>query len=415
MSVGDGFADEADGERPPELKRVLGLWPALLYGLGVTVGAGIYVLVGPAAGRAGMHAPIAFVFAAISLGFTGAAFAEFAGRFPVSAGEAAYVKAGLRSRVLAAIVGYLVIATGVVSAAAVSVGSSGYIGLLVPLHSAILILVVVIAMAAIAIWGIEESVGFAGLMTLVEVGGLLLLIAAGAFFEPDVVRRLPEAFPTSDMAIWTGVFSASLLAVFAFTGFENLANIAEEVKHPERVLPQAIFLTLGITTLLYVLVVWVALVAVPPNELAASKAPLSLVFQRQTGLSHTTITLIAIVATLNGIIVQFIMASRVLYGLARQGNAPAFLGRVNAVTRTPIAATLVVVGLSAVLAVSVPLAQLADLTSRITLVTFILVDLALVVIKLRDPAPPGPGIFVVPVWVPAIGLVLASVLLFAGF
>jgi len=399
----------------PRLKRALGLWSALLYGLGVTVGAGIYVLVGPAAGRAGMHAPLAFVLAATAMGFTGAAFAEFVGRFPVAAGEAAYVRAGLKSRLLSTIVGYLVIATGVVSAAAVAVGSAGYIALFLPWHSVVLILIVVIAMGAVSIWGIQESVAFAGIMTLIEVGGLMILIGAGFLNEPDVFRRLPEAVPGTDLAVWSGVFSASLLAVFAFTGFENLANIAEEVKKPERVLPQAIFLTLAITTVLYVLVVWVALIAVPQAELAASKAPLSLVFERQTGLSHTTISLIAIVATLNGVIVQFIMAGRVLYGLGCQGDAPGLFRSINAVTRTPVVATLAVVMLTGVMATALPLEQLADLTAQITLITFILVDLALVVIKLREPVPVSDGVFVVPIWVPSVGAVLAVALLFSGW
>jgi basic amino acid/polyamine antiporter, APA family len=398
---------------PPTLKRALGLWSALLYGLGVTVGAGIYVLVGPAAGRSGMHAPLAFVIAAVAMAFTGASFAEFGGRHPVAAGEAAYVQSGLRSRWLATIVGYLVIATGVVSAAAVSVGSAGYIALLLPWPGFVLVVIVVALMGLVALWGIRESIAFAGLMTLIEVGGLVLLIATGLMTRPDVFTRMPEMVPGPDWAIWSGIFSASLLAVFAFTGFENLANIAEEVKRPERVLPQAIFLTLAITTALYVLVVWVALLAVPPAELASSKAPLSMVFVRQTGLPHVAITLIAIVATLNGVIVQFIMASRVLYGLAHQGGAPALFGRVNAVTRTPVLATVTIVAVSGAMAVSVSLEGLASLTAKITLVTFALVNLSLLVVKMRDKAPVGPCIYVVPIWVPTIGLILSTLFLFA--
>lgn len=398
------------------LKRVLGLWPTVLYGLGVTVGAGIYVLVGPAVGIAGINAPFAFVLAAVAMAFTGASFAEFAGRVPVSAGEAAYVRAGFRSRVLAGVVGYLVIATGIVSGAAVSVGSVGYIGLFVPLPAVVLTLIVVAIMGAVACWGIRESIVFAGVMTVIEVGGLLLLIAAGLITEPESLVRLPETVPArGDSAAWSGVFAVAILAVFAFTGFESLANLAEEVVQPERVIPQAIFLTLLITTVLYVLVIWVALMAVPAAELGASDAPLALVFERQTGLPHVAISLIAIVATLNGIIVQFIMASRVLYGLAGQGAAPQVFGQVNFVTRTPLIATVVVVGVAAVLAVLLDLHQLAGLTSRITLVTFVLVNLSLVLIKLREPAiGPEGQIFVVPMWVPVVGFLLSTAFLMAG-
>lgn len=397
----------------PTLKRALGLWSAVLYGLGVTIGAGIYVLVGPAAGRAGMHAPLAFIIAAVAMAFTGASFAEFGGRNPVSAGEAAYVKSGLRSQVLATIVGYLVIATGVISAAAVSVGSAGYIALFLPWPNVVLIVMVVVLMGLVAIWGIQESIAFAGLMTLIEVCGLMVLIAAGMVMRPDVFTRVPEVVPTSDWAVWSGIFSASLLAVFAFTGFENLANIAEEVKRPERVLPHAIFLTLIVTTVLYVLVVWVALLAVPPAELSGSKAPLSLVFERQTGLPHAMISAIAIVATLNGVIVQFIMASRVLYGLSHQGGAPRLFGSVNAVTRTPVIATATVVAVSGALAVSISLEGLADLTARTTLVTFSLVNLSLLIVKIRNESPAHPGVFVVPIWVPVVGFVLSTAFLFA--
>ena len=191
----------------------------------------------------------------------------------------------------------------------------------------------------------------------------------------------------------------ALLAVFAFIGFESLANVAEEVREPQRTLPLAIFLTLGLSTLLYVVVVWVALVTVPPAELAQSKAPLALVFERLTGASPRTMSLVAIVATLNGIIVQIIMSSRVLYGLARQGDLPAALGAVNKITRTPLNATAITTGLVLLLAVLLPLQHLADLTSRITLIVFALVNLALIRIKAR--ARPGPpGAYAAPVWMP---------------
>jgi amino acid transporter len=207
--------------------------------------------------------------------------------------------------------------------------------------------------------------------------------------------------------------------VFAFIGFEGLANVAEEVRDPRRTLPRAIFLTLAISTLLYVLVVWVALVSVGQAELAASKAPLALVFERLTGASPRTMSAIAIVATLNGIIVQIIMASRVLYGLARQGNLPAILGTVSTATRTPLVATAVTSALVLILALALPLQHLADLTARMTLVVFALVNLSLVLIKGRErhrehagkvQAPAAAG-FVAPAWVPWAGFASCVALL----
>jgi basic amino acid/polyamine antiporter, APA family len=393
------------------LRRSLSLLQATLYGLGVTIGAGIYVLIGAAAARAGMHAPIAFALAAILMALTAASFVELAGRLPVAAGEAAYVRDAFQSDKLAVAVGLLVVAVAVVSAAAISVGSAGYISVFVALPELVLVAAVVSAMGAVAAWGIKESVIFAGAMTVIEVGGLLLLILAGFASGPDLITRLPEALPPlGDSGVMAGIMGTVLLAVFAFIGFESLANVAEEVREPQRTLPRAIFLTLALSTLLYVLVVWVALVTVPREELALSKAPLALVFERLTGASPRTMSLIAIVATLNGIIVQIIMSSRVLYGLARQGELPAVFGAVNNITRTPLNATAITTGLVLLLAVLLPLQHLADLTSRITLIVFALVNLALIRIKARGrPAPPGA--YVAPVWIPWAALATCAALL----
>ncbi len=241
------------------LRRALTLTHIVLYGLGVTIGAGIYVLIGAAAARAGMHAPVAFVLAAILMALTASSFAELGGRIPLAAGEAAYAREAFGSDWVATAVGLLVVAIAIVSAAAISVGSAGYIGVFLPLSQPVLIACVVLAMGGIAAVGIRESVSFAGAMTVIEVGGLLMLILAGLASGPDLVTRLPEiAPPLSDARILAGIVSAALLAVFAFVGFESVVNLAEEVHDPRRVVPRAIFWTLGLTTLLYVLVVWVA-------------------------------------------------------------------------------------------------------------------------------------------------------------
>jgi amino acid transporter len=366
------------------LERSLSLLQATLYGLGVTIGAGIYVMIGAAAARSGMHAPVAFVMAAVLMALSAASFAELAGRLPVAAGEAAYAREAFQSDRLATIVGLLVIAIAIVSAAAISVGSAGYVGVFLTLPEPVLVTGVVLAMGAIAAWGIKESVIFASVMTLIEIGGLVLLILAGAAAGPELVTRLPEALPPLGTAgVVSGILGTALLAVFAFIGFEGLANIAEEVRDPQRTLPRAIFLTLAISTLLYVLVVWVSLVTASPAELSDSKAPLALVFERLTGASPRVMSLIAIVATLNGIIVQIIMSSRVLYGLARQGELPPAFGRVHRVTRTPLFATGFTTLAVLLLALLLPLHHLADLTSRITLVVFAMVNLSLVRIKVH--------------------------------
>jgi basic amino acid/polyamine antiporter, APA family len=390
------------------LKRSLSLPYAVLYGMGVTIGAGIYVLIGAAAARAGMQAPLAFVIAALLMGLTAASFAELGGRMPVAAGEAAYVRAAFGSDRWSAAVGYLVVLIAVVAAAAISAGSAGYIGVFVALPRPVIIAGVVLGMGIIAAWGIKESVAFAGVMTLIEVGGLLVLVAAGTFSGPEIVTRLPEMLPQTGPsglapAAVLGLVSATMLAVFAFIGFEALVNVSEELHEPERTLPRAIFLTLVLTTLLYVLVVWVALIAVPPNELAASPAPLALAFERLTGASQRTMSAVAVVATLNGVVVQIILAARVIYGLAGQGMLPRPFRSVSHLTRTPLLATAVSLALALAFALLLPLEGLADLSARFTLALFAIVNLALIRIKSREVAPPR-HVYLAPRWVPWAGL-----------
>jgi APA family basic amino acid/polyamine antiporter len=399
-------------QQAPGLKRVLGLTLVVLYGLGVTIGAGIYVLIGATAGQAGMYAPVSFCIAALVMAPTAASFAELSSRMPVSAGEAAYVRAGFSSRSLALVVGLLVVTAGAVSAAAVAIGAAGYIAVFIEAPEGLIITMVVFAMGLAAAWGILESVSLAGILTLIEIGGLALIVVAGIGNDPSIILRLGEVVPGSfDPVIWSGLFSAGLLAFFAFIGFEDLVNIAEEVKEPLKVLPWAIFLTLTLSTLIYVVVVSVAVLSVPVEGLAASKAPLGYVYERVTGGSPLVISFIAIVATLNGIIVQMIMASRVLYGLSEQGDLPGVLAKISPLTQTPLVATALVVVIILLLALAFPIEWLAEMTSRVTLTIFSLVNLALLRLKLRENAPPE-GIFTVGLWVPVAGL-LASLILLA--
>ncbi len=397
-------------DAPDRLARSLTLTHAVLYGLGVTIGAGIYVLVGLAAGRSGMSAPLAFLIAAAMLSFSAATFAELGTRMPVAASEAAYVKAAFGRDSLALAIGLLVVATATISGATISVGSAGYVSVFLDLPPKLIIAGVVLAMGAIACLSTAKSISLAGVMTLVEVGGLALIILAGVFAGPEVVTRLPEVWPGLSGEAWSGIAGTTLVAVFAFIGFEHLVNISEEMKDPRRTLPRALFLTLGITAFLYAFVVWIAVTAVPPQELAQSPAPLALVFERLTGLPLVTMSAIAIVATLNGIVVHMVMIARVLFGLSEAGVLPRFFGRVNVRTKAPIAATLAGIALILGLSLAVPLAGLADLTSVCTLAIFAVVNLSLIKIRRSESAPP-PGIFLCPEWIPYAGFV-SSVLLF---
>ena len=406
---------QPDTEPIQELNRVLNLPLLVLYGLGVTIGAGIYVLVGVVVARAGLHAPLAFLLAALVMAPSACSFAEFTGRLPVSAGEAAYVREGFGSSFGSLIVGLMVVCAGSLTASAVSVGSAGYIREFIDFPETSIIAVVVLAMGLVAAWGILQSVTFAAIFTLIEIGGLALIVGAAILYHPEFVLRMPAILPASlDFEIWAGIAAAGLLAFFAFVGFEDMVNVAEEVKDPKSTMPAAIFITLIVATVIYFLVAAVAVLLVPMGELRTSQAPLAVVFTQVTGLSSASISAIAIVATLNGVIVQIIMASRVIYGLARQGNLPAVLARVNPVTRTPLVATTLVVAVILLLSLRFQVAGLAEMSARFTLSVFGLVCLALFVVKMRGTAAPD-GVFIVPSWVPLVGFVSCLALLASDF
>lgn len=394
----------------PRLLRSLTLAHAVLYGLGVTIGAGIYVLVGLAAGRSGLHAPLAFVGAGVVMAFSAATFAELGTRMPVSASEAAYVKAAFGREWMSLATGLLVVGAAMISGATITVGAAGYVSVFVPLPMPAIAASIVIAMGLIACLATAQSVTFAAIMTLVEVGGLMLIVGAGLAGGTDVIADIPKMWPGPDLAAWSAIGSTALLAVFAFIGFEHLVNVAEEMKRPTYTLPRALFLTLGLTAVLYASVTWIAVTTVAPAALAQSPAPLALVFEELTGLPLSVMSGIAIVATLNGVIVHMIMIGRVLYGLADQGSLPKALAHVSAVTRVPIRATLVGIAAILILALGLPLEGLAEMTSRLTLLIFIAVNLALIRIKNHESSPPS-GVFVCPRWVPYSGLVASIGLL----
>jgi len=385
-------------KRPVALRRRLGLPLLVLYGVGITIGAGIYVLIGAVAGHAGRFAPWSFVLAAAVMALTVGSYAELATRFPVSAGEAAYVRAAFRSRAASTLTGLITIVIGVVASATVVLGAAGYIAQFVALPQSVIVTLVLAALGAVAAWGILESVLLASLFTLIEAAGLIAIIIAAAHAGLPVVATL--AVPP--LAALSGIGYASLLAFFAFIGFEDLANVVEEAKLPHRDIPRAMVLTLAITTALYVAVAAIAVTAVPVATLAASPAPLSLVFRAVADVSPATISAIAIVATLNTILAQISMAARVVYGMARQGDLPRFAGRVHPKTATPIFATALIVIATLLLALLFPFERLAEGTSLVTLVVFALVNLSLLRLRHRRFHTIGPHVRV-PLWVPLGG------------
>ena len=412
MTHNDPQAVAAEGVA---LRRSVGLIGLMLYGIGVTIGAGIYVLVGETVARAGAYAPASFLFSAIVMAFTAGSFAELSGRVPKAAGEANYVETAFGLPWLTVVVGLAILVEAMISAAAIAAGASGYVAELIPLPQPALIAVIVLLMAGVAAWGIRQTILIAGARTIVEVAGLLIIVVTGVSAEPATLATLPAALlpPLTDWAILSGVFSASLIAFFAYIGFDDVANLAEEVRDPRRVMPWALGLSLGIVTLLYVAVSHIAATVIPVDDFATTGAPISLVFERLTGLSPLAITLVAVLATMNGVGIIMVMASRVAYGLARERRLPAWLGAVSERTRTPLRATAVVAVIVLLLALLAPLTTLAETTSGILLAVFVMVNAALAWLKIRGvPAPEG--VITVPAAVPVIGALLCLFLMLAG-
>ena len=195
---------------------------------------------------------------------------------------------------------------------------------------------------------------------------------------------------------------AATLAFFAFIGFEDIVNMAEEVKRPERTLPIAIIASLIITTLLYAIVTVTAVRAVPLEDLAASERPLALVFDAGGG-SVVILSAIAVTAALNGVLAQIVMAARVLFGLGKQGGVLSVFRHEHPRFGTPVLATGLIGAFVIAAALTLPVADLAGVTSTILLLVFTLVNASLILLKRRVPKAP----FHVATWMPWVGLIFA--------
>jgi basic amino acid/polyamine antiporter, APA family len=349
----------------------------VLYGLGVIIGAGIYVLVGTIAATAGGAAPWSFVLAGILAAMTGLSYAELAGRFPEAAGAAAYIKEAFGSDALSRLTGLAVAAVVIVTTASIARGSVGYLQPFLPWPDIVIAAALVALFTGVACLGVRESVGLAAMMTMVEIAGLLLVIAAGSPALSSAPDRISDLLPNGTSDAWAGIVAGGFLAFFAFIGFENLANMAEEAREAERSLPRAILLSLALSALLYVVVTVVVVLALSCDELASSPAPLLAVAGQADWFSPRLFTGIAVLAVANGVLLQLIMLGRLLYGMARRGWLPISLASVGRQLRAPVRATLLGGAITFVLTVALPFISLVSVTSTITLLVFAGVNLAL--------------------------------------
>ncbi len=412
-----------------QLKRALGLPLITLYGVGSIIGAGIYVLIGKVAAQSGVYMPVAFLVAALVVTFTALSYAELASHFPRSAGESVYVDQAFARAWLTLGTGIAVVLIGAVSAATISRGSVGYLQVLVDWPALLLITLFVGMITFIACRGVLESVGIAALITLIEVAGIIamLLVTRDAWLRSDVVWS--HYSPGLSREHWMAVSAGAFLAFYAYIGFEDMVNMAEEVKRPEINMPRSIVLALIVTTVLYGLVAWAAINALPPVELAASDAPFASLVAGSDHVPVWAITVVSLVAVTNGALIQIIMGARVLYGLAGKQLLPAWLYRVHPQRRIPVNATLLIGAVVLVLALLLPLEMLARITSAITLLVFAMVNLSLIVLKRRGQLATSPALEVTktassgrggskvnfPLAVPVLGLLLSLLFVLVQF
>ncbi|SFH77759.1 APC family permease [Albimonas pacifica] len=413
-----------DASSAPGLQRRLGFWLLMLYGLGVMVGAGIYVLIGEVGGRTGLLAPAAFLLAALVAAPTAMSYAELAGRIPEAGGEVAWLRDAFGLSLLPPVAGLLIVGGATLSAAAVIQGGAAYLWALTPLPADLKALIpytwlippLIAAMAVAAVWGVVESMVVAAVLTLVEVSGLLLAIWAG--FEAPPTAEWRDGLPGAVEHLGglggaaSALAGASLLAFFAFIGFEDMVNMAEETHDPGRTMARAILAALAITAVLYALVAAAALHALPSALMATMYDPLTGVVRAGAPALVPVIALIGGAAALNGVLAQMVMGARILYGTGRRHPRLALLARVAPGRGTPWVATLLMGALVTGVALLVPLGPLAAGSAGVLLAVFVGVNLALVVLRRKAPAPDGA--WTAPFWAPWAGMALSAAAVAAG-
>ena len=351
------------------LRRSLGLWQVSLSGIGVILGAGVYALIGPAAALAGNLLWMSFLLAGITAGLTAYAYARLGSLVPKNSPEFQYtaVAFGPRAGFVAAC---LMLVADLLAAATVTVGFGGYLRHLAGTPIILNALLLVGALAIVLHAGIGHSVAVAVVLTGLEALGLAFVIVVGAPFWRTVDFL---AMPRGGEHVG-GVVAAAALIFFAYLGFDELGNFAEEMRHPERDLPRALFIALLATTAIYVLVALSAVAVVGGDRLGRSSAPLALVVREALGpAADTALSAVALAATANTVLLLLVAASRSVYGMAAVGALPGRLARVNR-RGVPVAATTAVVLLAAAMAAGGNLHRLATMTDAAVLFAFIAVN-----------------------------------------
>jgi len=410
LAGGPGLGTGSGTPRSP-LKPAITRTMLVVFVIGDVLGAGIYALVGEVGGRVGGAIWAAFLLALVLALFTAGAYTELVTKYPQAAGAALYVNRAFRAPFFTFMVAFAVMASGIASAATLATAFGGdYLSEFVSLPQALVGLVFIVVVALINFRGISESVKLNVGLTAIELSGLLLVVAIGLVFLLDGGGEPSRAFEIqAGESVPLAILAGAGLAFFALIGFEDSVNVAEETREPSRIYPAALFGGLALAGVVYLLVTVIASMAVPTGRLAESDGPLlEVVGLGPLGMSEKVFSAIALFALTNGALINMIMASRLVYGMARQGIVPQALGRVHEGRRTPWVAIIFTTVLAALLIVIGDLETLADTTVLLLLLVFVCVNVAVLVLR-RDPV--DHDHFRTPSAVPVIGAIVCVALI----
>ncbi len=388
---------------PHTLVRTLGVRSLALYGIGIIVGAGIYVLIGEVAAAARGATPIAFLLAGVLAALTGLSYAELVARHPAAEGSVAFVQAAFGSRLLARVTGLAFATAGIVGAGSIALGGATYLADYIDLPEPVLAAAAVAAFTVIACLRVSESVRLAALLSAIEVGGLLIVIAAGAPALAEPRTPFADLVPHSTDVL-LGVAGGTFIAFFAYIGFEGMANMAEETVDVGRTLPRAILIAIGASAILYFTVALVVMLALPVDTVAGSDDALKNVLQLYAPGWAPAFSLMAVVATLNGVLIELVIVSRLAFGMARRGLVWGGFGRIDPRTRAPVTATLAAGAITVVLVLTIPFESLVSWTSGLTLAVLAAVNASLW--RLKRVSPRTDLARSVPLWIPIAGVVV---------
>jgi amino acid transporter len=372
------------GEFESPLRRVLGLRLLTLFILGDVLGAGIYALVGTVAAETGGAIWTAFTVALILAVFTAFSYAELVTKYPEAGGAAVYVHRAFGRPFFTFMVAFAVMASGIASAATLATAFGGtYLAEFIENPTVLASLLFIVVVAFINFRGISESVRINVGLTLIELTGLLIIVAIGAAAllngEAEPARNFEFA---TDSSVPLAIFGGAALSFYALIGFEDSVNVAEECRDPSRNFPKALFGGLLLAGIIYLLVTFTASMVVPTATLAGSDgALLEVVRAGPLGIPEKLFSAIALLAVANGALINLIMASRLVYGMAQQGIVPAAFRRVHEQRQTPWVAIVFTTALCAGLILLGDLSDLAATTVTLLLFVFAAVNVAVLVLR----------------------------------